>query len=113
MIINCFSTPSKLYDKNVLDFVTQVKKDKRILIVEEYMSKNQLLIEINDLKIKTSAQLHNEIWDLYYNYLTDPETKIIHDKFFYNERIFNLENVSYFPDIERELTELKGEFIKN
>jgi hypothetical protein len=111
--IYCFSTPSKLYDKNVLDFVTQVKKDKRILIVEEYMSKNQLLIEINDLKIKTSAQLHNEIWDLYYNYLTDPETKIIHDKFFYNERIFNLENVSYFPDIERELTELKGEFIKN
>lgn len=111
--IYCFSTPSKLYDKNVLDFVTKVKKDKRMLIVEEFLSKNQLLIEMNDLKIKTSAQMHNEIWDLYYNYLTDPETKIIHDKFFYNERIYNLENVSYFPDLDRELTELKGEFIKN
>lgn len=111
--IYCFSTPSKLYDKNILNFVKQVKKDERKMVIEEYISKNQLLIEIYDLNIKTSAQINNEIWDLFYNYLTDPETKIIHDKFFYNERIFNLENVSYFPDLERELTELKGEFIRN
>lgn len=108
----CFSTPSKLYDKNILDFVKEVKKDQRRMLVEEFISKNQLLIEINDPKIKSSAQLNNEIWDLYYNYLTDPETIIIHDKFFYNDRIYNLENVSYFPDIDRELTELKGEFIR-
>jgi hypothetical protein len=50
--------------------------------------------------------------DLYYNHITDPDTVIIHNKGFYNQRIYKLENVSYFPDVDRELTELKGEFIR-
>lgn len=108
--IYCFSTPSKIYDKKILDFVKEIKKDKRILNIEEYINTNQLLIEMNDLKIKSSAQINNEILDLYYNYLTDPDTKIIHNKVFYNEKIYRLENVSYFPDTDRELTELKGKY---
>lgn len=110
--IFCFSTPRKLYDQEIFEFVKGVKRENRFLILEEFLNKKELLIELNDLRIKSKNQLTNEIWDLYYNHITDPETVIIHNKFFYNQKIFNLDNVSYFPDIDRELAELKGEFIK-
>lgn len=110
--IFCFSTPRKLYDQEIFEFVKGVKRENRFLILEEFLNKKELLIELNDLRIKSKNQLTNEIWDLYYNHITDPETVIIHNKFFYNQKIFNLDNVSYFPDLERELAELKGEFIK-
>lgn len=111
--IFCFSTPNQLYDSEIYDFVKKVKKDNRFLVLDEFLNKKELLIELNDLKIKTRNQITNDIWELYYNHITDPETVIIHNKFFYNEKIYNLENVSYFPDLDRELAELKGQFIKN
>lgn len=108
----CFSTPKILYDKQIFSFVKEIKKYNRNVSLEDYLNKEELLIELNDLNIKTKNQIANELWDLYYNHITDPETIIIHNKFFYNDKIYNLENVSYFPDIDRELTELKGEFIR-
>ncbi len=110
--IFCFSTPNKIYESKMFNFVKEIKIDKRFIAVEEYLERSELLIEMNDIKIKTQNQIKNEIMDLYYNHITDPDTVIIHNKGFYNQRIYKLENVSYFPDVDRELTELKGEFIR-
>jgi len=111
--IFCFSTPNKVYDSSMFNFVRSVKKDNRSLVVEEFLNKSELLIEINDLNLKSKTQLKNEIWDLYYNHITDHDIKIIHDKYFYNDKLFKLNNVSYFPDVDKELTELRGEYLKN
>jgi hypothetical protein len=109
----CFSTPNKIYESKMFNFVRGVKLEKKFIEVEDYLTKNELLLEMNDLEIKTQSQIKNEILDLYYNHITDPDTIIIHNKGFYNERIYKLENVSYFPDIDRELTELKGKYLRN
>lgn len=111
--IYCFSTPIKLYDAKMFNFIKQLKKDNKISEIENFISYNQLLIEMNDSSVKTFVETRKELIDLFYNYLTDYDTQIIHNKFFYNQKIYNLDNVSYFPDVDRELTELKGEFIKN
>ena len=65
------------------------------------------------LENKTSSEIKVELFELYNNFITDPDTKIIHDKFFYNMNVYNLNNVSYFPDVEREKSELRGEFFIN
>lgn len=115
--IICFSTPERLYDKNVFEFVVELKKEKRTLAFDVKFNKkfcfSDVLIEITDPMIKTSDKIREEMFELYHNYLTDPDTVLIHNANFFNKKIYNLENVSYFPDISKELTELKGQFIND
>lgn len=111
--IYCFTTPNKLYDAKMFNFIRDLKKENRHMAIEEWLHKNELLLEMTELSIKTSSEIKVELFELYNNFITDPDTKIIHDKFFYNMNIYNLNNVSYFPDVEREKSELRGEFFRN
>lgn len=111
--IYCFSTPKILYDKKMFYFVKEMKKNKTDFSSKEWLERNEVLVEINDPTIKTKLQVREELCDLFANHLTDPETTIINNKFFYNEKIYKLENVSYFPDIHKESTELRAEYLKN
>lgn len=112
--IFCFATPQVLYDKNLFDFVVNTKKEKRALAfdLQSDLCMNELVLEITDSTIRTSDFVRAEIQELYHNYLTDPETKVINHQYFMNEKISNLQNVSFFPDEYREMTELKGIFLR-
>lgn len=112
--IYCFSTPQILYDRDTFDFVVNMKKENKAISIERQsdLCMNDLIIEMTDSTIRTSEMIREEIFELYYNYLTDPDTIIIHNDFFINQKISNLNNVSYFPDEYKELTELKGVFLK-
>lgn len=113
--IICFSTPERLYDKSIFEFIVQLKKDRRILAFDKKFNKeicfSDMLVEITDPIIKTSDSIKEEMFELYHNYLTDSDTVLIHNVNFFNRKIYNLENVSYFPDASKELTELKGQFL--
>ena len=114
--ILCFSTAERLYDRSTFDFVAELKRDQRILAFESSIDRvcfNDVLVEMTDVLIRTSEKMKEEIYDLYHNYLTDPDTTIIHNSMFFNKKLYNLENVSYFPDDYKELTELKGQFIND
>lgn len=112
--IFCFATPQELYDKNLFDFVVNMKKEKRNLFLDNQydLCINELVLEMTDPTIRTPDYIEAEILELFHNYLTDPDTKIIHHQYLMNEKIGNLQNISYFPDEYKELTELKGAFIK-
>lgn len=112
--IYCFSTPQVLYDRDIFDFVVNMKKENKGLSIEQQsdLCMNDLIIEITDNTIRTSEMIREEIYELFYNYLTDPDTNLIHNDFFINQKISNLNNVSYFPEEYKELTELKGVFLK-
>lgn len=112
--ILCFSTSARLYDKSTFEFVAELKRDERILAFESSIDRvcfTDVLVEMTDVLIRTSEKMKEEMYDLYHNYLTDPDTMIIHNEIFFNKKLYNLENVSYFPDGHKKLTELKGRFI--
>lgn len=110
--IICFSTPKILYSKKMYNFVKEIKIESKNLDLKDWLDKNELLLEINDPSIKTKYEVKRELYDLYFNYLTDPDTVIIKHDFFNNKKLLKLENVSYYPDLYREYTDLKGEFLK-
>jgi hypothetical protein len=60
-----FSTSDKLYDKQILDFV---KENKRTTSYQD------LLIKYGD---KLTEYVEKQIYDLYYNFLTDDDTILI------------------------------------
>lgn len=109
----CFATAQKIYDKKMFNFIKEMKKNSNPIDFDSWACKNELLVEITDVKNKFKSNAKEELIDLYYNYITDPDTLIIHNGLFRNERIFNLNGVSYFPDVDRELTEIKGEYLRN
>jgi hypothetical protein len=89
-----FSSPNKLYDLELFNYVKEAK------------SKN---IPLSELSIKNYTV--EDVEDLYYNYLTDKDTTIIHDKYFFNPHK-PIKNECYLSDTSYQC-EIEGKYLSN
>lgn len=71
-----FSTSDKIYSKEVFDFVKGVKKIMGYNEISESYLRNQKFNEKEQLEF-----IKKQIYDLYYNFITDEDTTIIDNDF--------------------------------
>jgi len=103
-----FSTANRLYNANLYAFVRFMKTNHIFInnkTIDEYV---KVLANGDQEKEKL---INNEIDDLYYNYLTDPDANVINDDYFFNQSLQCTEKISGMSE-EQIKIEFKGEYLK-
>ena len=97
-----FSTPNKSYDR-VLFYL--VKENKNMVSYHGILKKYSKDFEL-------TKEIEKDIYDLYYNFLTDSDTKIINQS---TSKLPNntIEQLKLQLTSEQYLIEVKGEYLKN
>jgi len=98
-----FSTPQKIYKRSDYAFIKFIKKNGIALTnktVKDY---------ILDVKSETLA---DDLFDLYYNFITHPQANIINDQYFLNKEKYHQGKEIFGNNFDRIATECKGQFLK-
>jgi len=97
-----YSTPNKSYDK-LLYYLVKEKKNR---------FSYQRLVEKYSQYYELTKEIEKDIYDLYYNFLTDSDTKIINQS---TIKLPNntIEQLKLQLTSEQYLIEVKGEYLKN
>ncbi len=108
-----FSTPNKLYDKDLFDLVKEMKSSN-IYLKKCLLSKNDILNYIKDTLPSYKDISDNKLWELYteldYNFLTDKDCIILDGEMFLNKQMIH-KLIDHYNNDDKE-TQLFGKLFK-